>query len=157
MRKFSWKTRFGAVVLAIIGLGTLVSSAASASIPDSQGIIHGCYRASGPAQGVLIIIDSAIETCPSGYTALNWTQAPTATSLGREVVTISNTSAPIEVPCPTGKVPISGGVRWNGLGSAPLSSMHIVSSYPTATGWYLLWENTAGLVAVDAFAVCVNS
>jgi hypothetical protein len=46
---------------------------AYASIPGPDGVIHGCYKNSNPAQGALITVDSA-ASCPSGYTALNWNQ-----------------------------------------------------------------------------------
>lgn len=55
-------------------LGVLFATAgvALASIPDGSGVIHGCYKT---ADGKLRVIDSATETCDSGETALNWSQA----------------------------------------------------------------------------------
>src|SRR5258708_23745370 len=58
-----------APLLALAGLGI-----AWASIPDSNGVIHGCYKTSSPGQGALVVIDSATQTCPSGTTPLNWNQ-----------------------------------------------------------------------------------
>lgn len=51
--------------------GGLVSAVALASIPDSAGTIHGCYKTS---TGMLKVIDSATQTCASGESALNWSQ-----------------------------------------------------------------------------------
>src|SRR6266540_988382 len=61
-----------AVVLAA-ALLLVVGAVAYASIPGPDGVIHGCYKTSNPAQGALIAIDSG-ASCPSGYTALNWNQ-----------------------------------------------------------------------------------
>jgi len=56
-----------ASVLAVIG-----GVAAYASIPDSSGVIHGCYN---KGDGTLSVIDtSVVSTCPKGATALNWNQ-----------------------------------------------------------------------------------
>jgi hypothetical protein len=59
------------VVAAMLLLGVI--GVAYASIPGPDGVIHGCYKTSNPAQGALIAIDFA-ASCPSGYTALNWNQ-----------------------------------------------------------------------------------
>jgi hypothetical protein len=60
------------VIAGLLVLGA-VAGIAYASIPGPDGVIHGCYKTSTPAQGALITIDSA-ASCPSGYTALNWNQ-----------------------------------------------------------------------------------
>src|SRR5258708_20634219 len=61
----------------LIGITALVLTAggaiAYASIPAPSGTIDACYKTSGPAQGALIVIDSA-ATCPSGTAPLNWNQ-----------------------------------------------------------------------------------
>ncbi len=44
---------------------------AYASIPDANGVIHGCYKKSG---GTLRVIDSAVERCGASETPLNWNQ-----------------------------------------------------------------------------------
>jgi hypothetical protein len=43
--------------------------AVSSSIPDANGIIHGCYDSGG---NVKVIDTSVTSACPKGYTALNW-------------------------------------------------------------------------------------
>lgn len=53
---------------AIILLGVI----AFASIPDADGIIHGCYKKSG---GTLRVIDDAVDQCDSrADTAIQWNQ-----------------------------------------------------------------------------------
>lgn len=51
-------------------VGGAASAAVFASIPDSGGTIHGCYKNS---TGTLRAIDST-ASCASGETALNWSQ-----------------------------------------------------------------------------------
>jgi len=43
-----------------------------ASIPDSGGFIHGCYKTGGTNHKLSIIDDSVTANCPHGYTSLNW-------------------------------------------------------------------------------------
>jgi hypothetical protein len=52
-------------VLALVGAGI-----AYAAIPDSSGVIHGCYATKN---GALRVIDSAAK-CATGEVALNWNQ-----------------------------------------------------------------------------------
>jgi len=50
------------------------TSVALASIPDSHGIIHGCYQAKGTAHDLKVINNRVTARCPRGYTSLNWSQ-----------------------------------------------------------------------------------
>ena len=59
------------ILAAILTVGGASAAVAYASIPGPDGVIHGCYK---PADGKLLVIDSA-ASCPSGDTALNWSQA----------------------------------------------------------------------------------
>jgi len=56
-----------AITLSIVAVGV-----AYATIPDSAGVIHGCYKT---ADGKLRVVDSATQTCASGESSLNWNQA----------------------------------------------------------------------------------
>jgi hypothetical protein len=59
-----------AVAVAIMG-----GAIAYASIPDANGVIHGCYTIKG---GSLRVIDTAKgQTCATGQHALNWNQKGT--------------------------------------------------------------------------------
>lgn len=59
----------------VAGVAILAAAAASgiayASIPDGNGVIHGCYQ---KAAGVLRVIDPATASCHSSEVALNWNQ-----------------------------------------------------------------------------------
>ena len=66
--------RKGYAILAVLAV-LLGGGIAWATIPDSAGVIHGCYRTANPAKGALTVIDSeAGGTCPSGTVGLNWNQ-----------------------------------------------------------------------------------
>jgi hypothetical protein len=74
--------RLGALVrrrplLLAVGVALAVAAAggiAYAGIPDSGGVIHGCYKTS-PNQGTLRVIDSEKgQTCSVNESALNWNQ-----------------------------------------------------------------------------------
>jgi Collagen triple helix repeat (20 copies) len=67
----------GATAL-VLAAGGGAAYAASASIPDSAGVIHGCYKPTGNGSvSQLGVIDTALPggTCPKGQTALSWNQA----------------------------------------------------------------------------------
>ncbi len=58
----------GAVVVG--GLGA--AGISIAAIPDSHGVIHGCYTSKGATKALSVI--SGTGACPSGDTSLNWNQ-----------------------------------------------------------------------------------
>lgn len=150
------KRQLGAVI-GIVALGTLVSSTASANIPTSNGEIHGCYRPTGVAQGELVVIDDT-EICPTGYTTLNWNQQGPAGVSGYETVVDTGLIGWTHTTdCPTGKKAISGGVKWNGLGTISIDQMKMVASYPEASGtsWTVVY-NMGVASTVDAYAICAN-
>jgi hypothetical protein len=60
----------GAVILALI-LGVVLAGAAYATIPDGDGVIHGCYTKKG---GLLRVIDAPKQSCTSLETAISWNQ-----------------------------------------------------------------------------------
>ena len=60
-----------AVAVGVLG----VAAAVQAAIPDTQGVIHGCYRASGNPAGTLRVIDTGKgQKCVTGEIGLNWNQ-----------------------------------------------------------------------------------
>jgi hypothetical protein len=55
-----------------------IAGIAYASIPDANGVIHGCYR---KTTGNLIVIDSGGKGCEEGWKPVDWNQAgPTGPS-----------------------------------------------------------------------------
>lgn len=69
--------RFGSLrsrwlTIPAVAIMTLALTAvASATIPDANGVIHGCIQGSS---GVLKVIDTATDQCSGGSTAITWNQ-----------------------------------------------------------------------------------
>ncbi len=123
-----------ALVVGVLSIATVlaVAAVARASIPDFDGVIHGCYKTSKPSKGTVIVIDSNTgQTCPSGFAPLNWSQtgprgpagpAPTSTTTSQvrhyEVPTgcdgrsayCLNDGPFVQVACPVDHHAINGGV-----------------------------------------------
>jgi hypothetical protein len=147
----------------LMGIGAVV---AYASIPGPDGVIHGCYKTSNPAQGALIAIDSA-ASCPSGYTALNWNQTgpqgPAGANgiSGYEVVSASATpveaqtgfwvAGPANATCPTGKVPLGGGATTGN------SEVDLSQSAPNGNnGWIATANANTSSFQLNVYAICAT-
>jgi hypothetical protein len=52
-------------------IAIIAGGVAYATIPDSGGVIHGCYQ---NIKGTLRVIDSSTSTCAKNETKLNWAQ-----------------------------------------------------------------------------------
>lgn len=50
------------------------ATVALASIPDSHGVIHGCYLTKGTVHNLNVVNNRVTARCPRGYSALNWSQ-----------------------------------------------------------------------------------
>ena len=62
MQRLLFLSRTSRLLLALAVGGALfgIASAVQASIPDSGGVIHGCYQRNG---GTLRVIDSSADSC----------------------------------------------------------------------------------------------
>jgi Collagen triple helix repeat (20 copies) len=90
------------VVLAAIAVGGI----AYASIPDSKGVIHGCYR---KTTGQLIVIDSSGKGCEEGWTPLNWSQTgPTGAKGPTGATGPTGAKGPTGATGPTGPTGLKG-------------------------------------------------
>src|SRR5579872_2935216 len=68
-------TRCLAAVLATLCISLMVGANAAASIPDANGIYHGCVVVGSKGEQTVYAIDTAITTtCPKGETAVTWSQ-----------------------------------------------------------------------------------
>jgi hypothetical protein len=66
------RNRLQAAAVGAVLVGSLTAGVSYAAIPDSSGIIHGCYNIK---TGALKVIDSAVKAgCPKNTTSLNWNQ-----------------------------------------------------------------------------------
>src|SRR6266545_1470430 len=143
-----------AVVLAA-ALLLVVGAVAYASIPGPDGVIHGCYKTSNPAQGALITIDSA-ASCPSGYTALNWNQTGPQGPSGiteTQVVgqaftgTGANGFFSASLSCPSGTFATGGGgeTQANDPNDFVIQdSQPLFTSGNPPTGWRVQWRYVPG-------------
>jgi hypothetical protein len=130
------------VVLAALAL-VAIGAIAYASIPDGNGVIHGCRKNSG---GALRVIDSdAGQTCMANETALNWSQAGPPGVSGYEVVQSSAAIPPnatqqgLEALCPSGKKVLGGGWRSISSGSAAdtwVAFADFPLTLPSIQGWH---------------------
>src|SRR5436190_344650 len=63
------KTRRRMFVVAALIAAAAGAGAAFATIPDGNGVIHGCYQKSG---GALRVIDAGVTNCAQKETSLDW-------------------------------------------------------------------------------------
>jgi hypothetical protein len=98
----------------VVGAGLAATAVALATIPDSSGVIHGCYT---KGSGALRVIDDSVTSCKPSETSLDWNAAgqpgPPGIS-GLEVVSAdsaftSEIQSLATAVCPTGKTAIGGG------------------------------------------------
>ncbi|HEY7946539.1 MAG TPA: tail fiber protein [Acidimicrobiales bacterium] len=126
------------VVAVAVAFGALVATGVSwASIPDSGGTIHGCYKTSGTAHALKIIDDAKTAACPKGSTALNWDQAPPGIGTG----TGTATSGSAGDTCVEGRIYLYAGNTFppgeaaaNGQSLSILSHMDLFSLIGTTYG-----------------------
>jgi len=72
-RRRKARGRRGIAVVASAVVALSIGGIALAGIPDTAGVIHGCYAKAGPH--TLSVIDtSRTSKCPSGTSAVNWNQ-----------------------------------------------------------------------------------
>jgi hypothetical protein len=77
--------RLAAGVVGVVIVGLAAGGIAYATIPDSSGVLHGCYSANGAnAKGgtQLYLVNSDQATCSNGQTAVPWGQTGPAGQTG---------------------------------------------------------------------------
>jgi len=165
----------------LIGVSILVllifGGIAYASIPDSNGVIHGCYKNS---TGMLKVIDSSSQTCVSGETALNWNQTGPQgpqgiqgpSGLNKVVQVNTHYTVPVEVTpthlnftshCPEGDgntySPLSGGFEAN-LPDPSLASVETSAASTDGTGqgaWLVgLYDNSPTSFSLTVHVYCIS-
>jgi hypothetical protein len=154
---------------------------AVASIPESNGTIHGCYKTS---DGKLRVIDSN-ATCSSGETPLNWSQTGPKGDAGEpgpagedgvsgyEQVTGQTANAifggsggqyVIKGECPEGKVVTGGGysIGGNEATKVAISDQFLIYAAPSGdrhweVDFTVAPDGDSATVPFTAYAVCVNA
>ncbi len=151
-----------------IALFILMTGAALASIPDSGGIIHGCYLTTGPpqARGALRVVDAeAGQACASGEVAISWDQQFDLSVIhrGHSLETGFNIPAAPGIyngfrMCQSGEIVTGGGYTMIADASA-LNNIHLVTSRPVKIdgldGWEVAFSSPVSESAyVAVYATC---
>jgi hypothetical protein len=103
------------VLVPSFGLIALAAGIAYATIPDSAGVIHGCYRNNGQLR---VIDPSNGGACKNNETGLDWSQTGTNGVSGYELVSDTGplpggdpgTGQINSIFCPAGKKVTGGGI-----------------------------------------------
>src|SRR5215831_10444899 len=115
-RPWSHRRRRALALPVLLLAGLAAGSIAYASIPDGNGVIHGCYNASGAdvKNGTpLNIIDSAKAACSRGQQPITWSQTGPSGPKGdtgppgppgTDGVSVTSTSEPDGANCAYGGV-----------------------------------------------------
>lgn len=139
------------LVLVLLAIGGV----AVASIPDAQGVIHGCRK---NTDGSLKVIDSATQTCGNGYTVLNWQTGTTFYQVRTESVVSTDGagSSGATAVCNTGDVVTGGGYQLT-PDIAKVTASEPVPDAPQR--WAVNFDTTVigGQVTVTVFAVCAHA
>jgi hypothetical protein len=132
------------------------ATAAYASIPDGNGVIHGCYLKS---DGNLKVIDSATQTCKSDEKALNWNQAgpagpSTAGPSGLDVVTVDGPAGDQSIAyCPADNPYVLGG-GYSTYNYEVIASFPVGNEGSSGNGWEVQTANYPNGSPASAYAIC---
>ena len=74
VRSVTPRTRLQTAVATAIVVASLTAGVSYASIPDSGGVIHGCYKPSNKATPLKVIDTARTSKCPNGYDSIVWNQ-----------------------------------------------------------------------------------
>ena len=96
------KTRRLAVA-PVVAVAVAAGGIAYASVPDTDGVIHGCYNATAAAKAngsQLNIVDGDVAACGKGQTPITWSEAGPP---GQDGVSVTSTALSAgDTNCPTG-------------------------------------------------------
>jgi hypothetical protein len=159
----SGRVRLAALVAVVLGLAA--GGIAYATIPDADGVIHGCYKTVGG--GLRVIDTDAGRACKEGETSLKWNVAgqqgppgPPGIS-GYEIVSAQTSNDTTDyktliASCPAGKKILGGGalIFWNGGSPRP----KLISSGIFGGGWNAEADDGGAGVqwSLVAQAICAN-
>jgi hypothetical protein len=155
------RTRLTVAALAVVALAA--GGVAWATIPDSSGVVHTCFKS-----GAWRAIDTSSESCKPGETPLAIDPGAVHAVIRTETQTIApDSSHTFTAHCNVGEVATGGGWRLVGplpgddpvittLGDIPVSSSTEPSAGETPIGWKVLGIVDHDTVDHDVtvFAVC---
>jgi hypothetical protein len=127
---------------------------ASASIPDNNGKIHGCYKSAAP-HALQVIDPTTTPKCPSGTTTLNWNQVNViegfhdASQSFSSGTVVGSLSLPAGSYLLTAKVNVFNGV---GPGSAVDSCEVVAGTYGDASSNVDIQSHTGVTITLETVA-----
>ena len=152
------------VAPAVVAIMAAAIGSVQATIPDSNGVVHACYK----NNGAIRVVNSAAN-CKANETALTWNQTgpqgvpgpagatgPSGLS-GYEVINNIQNGAlqvggnvDLVATCPTGKKVLGGGYVVPSVSdTAPLSRPE-----PGNTAWRVSFHSNGGSGAVSVYVIC---
>ena len=145
------------IVLAVVVVAAAIGGVAYASIPDSSGVIHGCYDSGGNLKVVQAL------PCPKGYTPLAWSQAGPTGPPGP-----TGQQGPAGPPGPKGDTGPQGPAGTSGLSHADYATntltvndgfnQRVVGLSGLPAGNYLVWATARSVSGSDtAFCQLANN
>ena len=155
--RFSARTRL--VALTLVALGILAGGVAYASIPDSNGVIHGCYL---KVLGTLRVIDSPSQHCNSSFEVpIQWNQqgVPGTNGAAGPAGPTGPTGAASTVGGPTGAAGATGPTGPTGPTGLTFTTTSGTTG-PTLrayAGWAASWAACAFLNAMSPLASWSNA
>ena len=170
--------RAAAVAAALLAVLAGATSVALASIPDSHGVIHGCYQTSGTAHKLTVINNAVTAHCPRGYSGLNWSQAgpkgsPGSAGLshgystesidGRTLSESSDTTVVATSTLPAGSYIVNATVTFTAVTGENIAQCFITGAGGSASGGTVAANNgittiplTAGITLSSPAAIAVQ-
>jgi hypothetical protein len=129
-------TRARTAALAVVVVAAV--SVAYASIPDSAGVIHGCYLKSN---GQLRVIDSAVSSCTPAEVPLQWSQTGPQGPAGPQGPTgPQGPQGPVGPEGPDGSMAFGGFAEVGGFGSEGLpNSLATLGKLAIPAGKYAIF------------------
>jgi len=150
-----------AVVVAVLALA---GGIAYAAIPDSNGVIHGCFKTVG---GQLRVIDTSTTSCLPSETAISWNQMGPPGTPGvsgyeektHQVFVTAGAFTNVTVFCSAGKKVLGGG-----FDIETPDDVKVFSSEPSDgsgniidNGWNVFVHNAGSVTRqVTATAICAS-
>jgi hypothetical protein len=139
-------TKIG-VATAAVALCAIAAGVAYATIPDAQGVIHGCYKAQN---GQLRVIDPNLDSCGPSENALEWSQTGPQGPQGPK----GDQGVP-GPPGPQGEPGPVVGLFTTGFNGDADGQFHVVASKLLPPGDYLITGSvTLTLSGDDGGATC---
>lgn len=150
-----------AIVLVASVAALAVAGVSYASIPDSNGLIHGCYNAGGAsATGgtPLRIVDSASASCGTKLQSISWNQAGIR---GYQIVRQSvmdppNTQTTAQAACPAGKRVLGGAGSVQGVPTGVWMHTQVTDFTGFSAYDVIAINTTAQTQQINSTAICAN-